>query len=80
MLECTGAQEATQQQGTSKTSQQLLESSRRLLRLKHESQKAVTAVRLQGDELENARRQREEYMRQVQDSSDIQLSAHVWCC
>lgn len=60
-----GIQEATQQQDSSKTTQQLLESSRRLLKLKHETQKAVTAVRVQGDELENARRQREENMRQV---------------
>lgn len=45
--------------------QQLLESSRRLLRLKHETQQAVTAVRVAGDEQENARRQREERTRQV---------------
>eukprot|EP00878_Enallax_costatus_P026636 GHUV01028591.1.p2 GENE.GHUV01028591.1~~GHUV01028591.1.p2 ORF type:complete len:108 (+),score=29.00 GHUV01028591.1:322-645(+) len=71
----TAAQEATQQQESSKTNQQLIESSRRLLRLKDDTQTAVTAVRVQGDELENSRRQREEHMRQVrcQHTSIIQL-------
>ncbi|KAF6263341.1 sperm tail-domain-containing protein [Scenedesmus sp. NREL 46B-D3] len=60
----TGTQEATQQQETSKATQQLLESSRRLLRLRHDGQQGVTAVRVAGDEHENARRQREEHVRQ----------------
>ncbi|WIA22959.1 hypothetical protein OEZ86_009886 [Tetradesmus obliquus] len=60
----TGTQEATQQQETSKTTQQLLESSRRLLRLRHDTQQGVTAVRVAGDEHENARRQKEEHVRQ----------------
>eukprot|EP00882_Tetradesmus_deserticola_P028801 GHRQ01032095.1.p1 GENE.GHRQ01032095.1~~GHRQ01032095.1.p1 ORF type:complete len:269 (+),score=137.27 GHRQ01032095.1:340-1146(+) len=60
----TGTQEATQQQETSKTTQQLLESSRRLLRLRHDTQQGVTAVRVAGDEHENARQQREEHVRQ----------------
>lgn len=60
-----GTQEATQQQETSKTTQQLLESSRRLLRLRHDTQQGVTAVRVAGDEHENARRQKEEHVRQV---------------
>eukprot|EP00879_Flechtneria_rotunda_P030675 GHRR01033341.1.p1 GENE.GHRR01033341.1~~GHRR01033341.1.p1 ORF type:complete len:269 (+),score=128.33 GHRR01033341.1:529-1335(+) len=59
-----GTQEAAQQQEISRTTQQLLESSRLLLRLKYETTKAVTAVRVQGDELENARRQKEEHVRQ----------------
>lgn len=64
-LSHAGIQETTQQQDSSKSCQQLLENSRRLLKLKNETQKAVTAVRVHGDELENARRQREEHMRQV---------------
>jgi hypothetical protein len=48
-----------------RTQQQLLDSSRRLLELKFETQQAVTAVRVQGDEHECQRRQRDDRMRQV---------------
>jgi hypothetical protein len=71
---CTGTQEATQQQETSKTTQQLLESSRRLLRLRHETQQGVTSVRVAGDEHENARRQKEEHVRQVR----LAAAANCW--
>jgi hypothetical protein len=45
--------------------QQVLESARRLLRLRASTQQAVTAMRVAADEQENARRQREELLRQV---------------
>ena len=45
--------------------QQLLQSSKRLIRLKADTQQAVTAVRVQGDEQESIRRQKDERMRQV---------------
>jgi hypothetical protein len=49
----------------SKTTQQLLQSSKRLLKLKHETQQAATAVRVQSDEQESSRRQRDGQTRQV---------------
>jgi hypothetical protein len=63
---CTaGAQEVAQQQGMSKTMQQLLQSSKRLIKLKFETQQAVSAVKVQSDEQESLRRQKDERMRQV---------------
>lgn len=62
---CAGAQEVAQQQGTTKTMQQLLQSSKRLIKLKFDTQQAVTAVKVQSDEQESIRRQKDERMRQV---------------
>eukprot|EP00775_Hariotina_reticulata_P011515 gene11515-11658_t len=61
-LSCS--QEAAQQQEASKSTQQLLESSRRLLRVKYDTQQAVTAIKVHGDELETTRRDKEEHLRQ----------------
>jgi len=60
-----GSQEAAQQHEASKSAQQLLESSSRLLRVKYDTQQAVTAIKVQGDELETTRRDKEEHLRQV---------------
>jgi len=65
MLLRAGAQEVVQQQGMTMAMQQLLQSSKRLIKLKFDSQQAVTAVKVQGDEHEGLRRQKDERMRQV---------------
>jgi hypothetical protein len=48
-----------------KTMQQLLQSSKHLIKLKFDTQQAVTAVKVQSDEQESMRRQKDERMRQV---------------
>jgi hypothetical protein len=45
--------------------QQLLQSSKHLIKLKCDTQQAVTAVKVQSDEQEGSRRQKDERMRQV---------------
>lgn len=50
-----------------KAMQQLLQSSKHLIKLKFDTQQAVTAVKVQSDEQESMRRQKDERMRQVHD-------------
>lgn len=60
-----------QQQGMSKTMQQLLQSSKHLVKLKYDTQQAVTAVRVQSHEQESMRRQKDERVRQVCGSTRV---------
>lgn len=69
-----GTQEGgvAQQQRMTKTMQQLLQSSKHLIKLKYDTQQAVTAVRVQSDEQESMRRQKDERMRQVRADTGSQ--------
>lgn len=61
----TGVHDVTAAQEMTRTQQQLLASARRLVKLKHDTQQAVTAARVASGELESTRRTDDERVRQV---------------
>lgn len=84
-------EEERKKEEASKATQQVLESRRRLLRLKHKSDADVSSVRVAGDESETAHRKNEEQMREVRglardglwqacSSQQHGSAALVWTC
>lgn len=63
----------------SKAAQQVSESQRRLLRLKHRTTQEVTAVRVAADEAEAAHRAAEEQLRQVGVLGHVHLCICISC-
>ncbi len=62
---CAGGKEGEKKEEIGKGKQQLVESRRRLYRVKHNTDQDVTSVRVGGDDRENLHRTAEEVARQV---------------